>query len=83
MGFIKDSKQNAAAQHALPATQEGHAVMLNRFNVPATSSGFSGPVSGAAKVIEGIERHGWRLAQMACDEAQSKNGAVMLLFRRA
>lgn len=57
-------------------------MLLYRFNVPATSSGFSGPVSGAAEVIEGIEQQGWRLATKAYDEAQSKNGAVMLLFRR-
>ena len=40
-------------------------------------------MSGAAEVIEGIEKSGWRLAQMAYDGAPSKNGAVMLLFRRA
>ena len=83
MGLIKDVKTQSAGTDASSAAAEGRTVFLYRFNVPATSSGFSGPVSGAAEVIEGIEQSGWRLAQMAYDGAQSKNGAVMLLFRRA
>jgi hypothetical protein len=83
MGLIKDVKAQSAGTDASRAAAEGRTVFLYRFNVPATSSGFSGPVSGAAEVIEGIEQPGWRLAQMAYDGAQSKNGAVMLLFRRA
>jgi hypothetical protein len=51
--------------------------------VSATSPGFSGPISGAAEVIESIERAGWQLAQMAYDEKKSSNGAALLLFRRA
>jgi hypothetical protein len=82
MGLIKDTKTSTAAQHAARAAQEGRSIMLYRFNVPATSSGFSGPVSGAAEVVESIEQHGWQLSDMAYDGAQSKNGAVVLLFRR-
>lgn len=58
-------------------------MLVYRFDVPATSSGFSGPISGAAEVIEAIERQGWLLDHFAFDRAQSKNGAVLLLFRRA
>jgi hypothetical protein len=82
MGFVKESKQNTAVMHARRSAGEGHTVFLYRFDVPATSSGLSGPVSGAAEVIEGIEQQGWNLAEMAFDRAQSKNGAVLLLFRR-
>ncbi len=55
-------------------------MFLYRFNVPATSSEFSGPVEGAAEVIESVERAGWQLVDMAYDGAQSKNGAALLLF---
>lgn len=82
MGLIKDVKTSAAAQHAARAAQEGRTVFLYRFDIPATSSGFSGPVSGAAEVIEAAERQGWRLDNFAYDGAQSKHGAVLLLFRR-
>ena len=81
MGFIKDVKSQSAGQDAARAAREGRTVLLYRFNVPATSSGFSGPVSGAAEVIEGIEEQGWWLASMAYDSKQSAHGAVMLLFR--
>ncbi|HEY5397841.1 MAG TPA: hypothetical protein VIL16_20835 [Trebonia sp.] len=81
MGFIKDTKVGSAVTDAARAIQEGRTVFLYRFNVPASNSSFSGPVSGAAEVIEGIERRGWRLAEMAYDGKQSTNGAVMLLFR--
>ncbi len=49
-------------------------MLVYRFDVPATSSGFSGPISGAAEVIEAIERQGWLLDHFAFDRAQSKNG---------
>jgi hypothetical protein len=81
MGFIKDAKTGSAGTEAGRARQEGRSVFLYRYNVPATSSGFSGSVSGAAEVIETIEHAGWRLAEMAYDGQQSKNGAVLLLFR--
>ncbi len=81
MGFIKEAKQNVAKSHAERATSEGHSVFLYRFNVPLSSSGASGPVSGAAEVIETIEQAGWHLAEMAYDEQQSRHGAMMLLFR--
>ena len=42
-------------------------------------SGLSGPISGAAEVIEAIERQGWHLDHFGFDRAQSKNGAVLLL----
>ena len=83
MGIIKESKASTAAQHASRAASEGRTVFLYRFNVPATSSGWSGPVSGAAEVIEAIERNGWQLGDFAYERAQSDNGAVLLLFRRA
>jgi hypothetical protein len=83
MGFVKETKAATASSHAARSAQEGHSVLLYRFDVPSTSSGFSGPVSGAAEVIEAIERQGWQLDHFAFDHAQSKNGAVVLLFRRA
>ncbi len=82
MGFVKEAKANTAAQHAARARNEGRTVFLYRYNVPATSSGFSGPVEGAAEVIESVEQAGWALVQVAYDGAQSKNGAALLLFRR-
>lgn len=81
MGFIKDAKATTAANHAARARQEGRTVFLYRHNVPASSSGFSGPVTDTAEVIESIEQTGWQLAQIAYDGHQSKNGAVLLLFR--
>ena len=83
MGFIKESKAATASSHAARSAQEGHSVLLYRFDVPSSSSGFSGPISGAAEVIEAIERQGWHLDHFGFDRAQSKNGAVLLLFRRA
>jgi hypothetical protein len=83
MGFIKDTKANVAGSHAARAAQEGRRVLLYRYDVPATSSGFSGPVSGAAEVIESIEGQGWHLSDMAYDGKQARNGAVVLLFRRS
>lgn len=81
MGFIKEVKADTARNHATRAREEGRGVFLYRFDVPSTSSGFSGLVSGAAEVIEAIERTGWRLQHMAYDGHQSKNGAALLLFR--
>lgn len=81
MGFIKDAKIGSAATDAARARQEGRTIFVYRYNVPATSSGYSGSVSGAAEVIEGIEGKGWRLAEMAYDGKQSSNGAVLLVFR--
>jgi hypothetical protein len=83
MGIIKESKANTAGQHASRAAREGRTVFLYRFNVPSSSSGWSGPISGAAEVIEAIEKHGWQLGDFAYDRAQSENGAVLMLFRRA
>jgi len=83
MGLIKDVKAQSAGTDASRAAAEGRTVFLYRFSAPATTSGFSGPVSGTAEVIEGVEQSGWRLAQMASDGTQPKNGAVILLFRRA
>lgn len=81
MGFIRDAKVNVASDAAARARSEGRTVLVYRYNIPATSSGFSGPVAGAAEVIESVEQAGWVLQQIAYDGAQSKNGAVMLLFR--
>ena len=53
MGFIKQAKAGAAGSHAARARDEGHSVLVYRYNVPATSSGFRGPLDGAAEVIEG------------------------------
>lgn len=81
MGLIKDAKTGTATQHAARAREEGRTVFLYKFNVPSTSSRFSEPVSGAAEVIEGIERQGWILHQMAYDSQQGGHGSVLLLFR--
>jgi hypothetical protein len=83
MGLIKESKTNIAAAHATRAIQEGRSVLVYRYDVPATSSALSGPVSGAAEVIETIERTGWRLTDMTYGGHQARNGAVILLFRRS
>ena len=82
MGLIKDNKAATAGAHAARSASEGHTVLLYRFDVPWSSGGSSGPVSGAAEVIEEIEMEGWHLDQFAYDRAQSKNGAVLLVFRR-
>lgn len=82
MGIVKDAKANLARTEASRARTEGRAVFIYRCNVPAFGSGFSGSVSGAAEVIETIEAQGWSLADMAYDGAQSRNGALILLFRR-
>ena len=83
MGIFKDAKANVARTEAARAVSEGRAIFVYRCNVPAFSSGFSGSVSGAAEVIETIEGQGWSLSDMAYDGAQSRNGALVLLFRRA
>jgi len=49
MGLIKDTKTSIAASHATRAIQEGRRVLLYRYDVPTTSSGFSGPVSGVQR----------------------------------
>ena len=56
MGFIKEVKADTARNHATRAPEEGSGLVLYRFDVPSTSSGFSRPVSGAAEVIEAIEQ---------------------------
>jgi hypothetical protein len=81
MGLIKEVKADTGRKHATRAREEGRGVFLYRFDVPASGGGFSGPVSGAAEVIEAIERTGWRLQHMAYDAKQSSNGAALLLFR--
>ena len=83
MGIIKRAKSGTAAAHAEVAAEQGRTVLLYRFNVPASSSGWSGPIAGAAEVIEAIEEYGWRLDNFAFDRAQSSNGGVLLLFRLA
>ncbi len=80
--MIKDTKTSIAGSHAARAVQEGRTVLLYRYDVPSASSGFSGPISGAAEVIESIERAGWQLSNMAYDGKQARNGAVVVLFRR-
>jgi hypothetical protein len=82
LGIIKRAKSGTAAAHAEVAAEEGGSVLLYRFNIPATSSGWSGPIAGAAEVIEAIEEYGWQLDNFAFDRAQSSNGGVLLLFRR-
>jgi hypothetical protein len=83
MGWIKDAKANTAGRHAELAELEGQTVLVYRQNVPFSSSGSSGPVSTAAEVIESIESHGWALDSFAYDEQQARDGAMLLLFRRA
>ena len=83
MGIIKETKAATAASHARRSAGEGHTVLLYRFDVPWSSGGFSGPISGAAEVVEAIEKSGWQLDQFSFDRAQSSHGAVLLLFRRA
>lgn len=82
MGIIRQAKSGTAASHAALAAEDGRSVLLYRFNVPAMASGWSGPIGGAAEVIEAIEEYGWRLDNFAFDRAQSSHGAVLLLFRR-
>jgi len=72
----------AGAGDLVAAGEEGRTVLLYRYDVPSTSSDFS-PISGAAEVIESIERAGWHLSGMAYDGKQARNGAVVLLFRRS
>jgi hypothetical protein len=81
MGFIKEAKAETARKEATRARTEGRAVFIYRFNVPATSSGFSGPVSGAAEVIEAIEGVGWQMVHFGYDGKQSSNGALLMMFR--
>ena len=81
MAFTKTTA-NFAAVDATRAIQEGRTVFVYRYNVPFSSSNFSGSVSGAAEVIETIEAKGWALTQMAYDERQSSNGSALMLFRR-
>lgn len=81
MGLVKDVKSGTAAQHSARARQEGRTVFLYKFAVPSSSSRFSEPVSGAAEVIEAVERNGWLLHQMAYDSEQGSHGSVLLLFR--
>ena len=83
MGFIKDVKTSTAASHAARAIQEGRSVFLYRMAVPVSNPKFSAPVSGAAEVIESVERQGWHLQEMAFDGGQSANGGMLLLFRRS
>jgi hypothetical protein len=82
VGLFKETKAGTAELHAAQATAEGRTVLLYRYNIPPGSGHGSGPISGAAKVIEAAERQGWELGQMAYDRAGSSHGAVLLLFRR-
>jgi hypothetical protein len=82
MAFTK-TKANFAAVDATRAIQEGRTVFVYRYNVPFSSSSFSGSVSGVAEVIETIEAKGWALTQMAYYERQSSNGTALMLFRRS
>lgn len=81
MGIVKDVKAARADEHAARARAEGRTVFLYKLNMPATSSRFSEPVSGAAEVIEAVERQGWVLHQLAYDSRQGSNGSALLLFR--
>ena len=83
MGIIKETKVSVAHSEAARAVQEGRTAFVYRLNIPASSSGFSGSISGAAEVIESIEGNGWLLSNMAYDGRHSRNGALMLLFRRS
>src|ERR1700722_10605112 len=81
MGIIREAKAGTAADHAARARAEGRTAFLYKFSIPAGLVNFSGPIAGAAEVIESIELAGWALVDMAYDGAQRKNGSVLLLFR--
>jgi hypothetical protein len=67
------NKQVATSRHSRTRNREPAQV-----NVPATSSGFSGPVSGGAEVIESVERQGWRLSHMAYDLTCDMSPAMII-----
>jgi hypothetical protein len=50
--------------------------------VAATSSGWSGPIAGAAEVIEAIDAMAGSSVTSHTTGPQSQHGAVLLLFRR-
>jgi hypothetical protein len=79
--MIRDVKAGTAAQHAARARAEGRTAFLYRYSIPASSGHLSGPVGGAAEVIESVEKAGWVLVDMAFDGAQRKGGSVLMLFR--
>jgi len=81
MGIVKDAKANIAHQHAARAINEDRIVFVYKYAAGPTATNFSGPIAGAAEIIEAIESAGWRLHQMTYDEG-AKHGAVVLLFRR-
>lgn len=85
MSFVTNKKAAKAADardFAMIAAQDGRGVMLYRFDIPASRSGWSGPIDDGSAVIDAVERVGWRLQHMAYDPRQSQNGALLLLFRR-
>ena len=81
MGIVRDAKASTAAQHAARARNEGHTAFLYKYSIPSGLVNFSGPIAGAAEVIESVEQAGWVLVDMAYDGAARKNGSVLLLFR--
>lgn len=82
MGMLRDVKVNTAATHAQRAEEQRHTTFLYRQNIPHTAPGLSGPIGDFAEVIEAIEASRyWRLVDTMFDGQQSKNGAVILLFR--
>jgi len=83
MGLVKETKAGVGRTEAARARSEGRTVFVYRCNVPAFRSGFSGSISGAAEVIESIEGQGWSLSEFAYDGAQSRNGALVMMFRRS
>lgn len=74
-------KADTAAEVAAKARSAGRTVYVYRFGMPMFDAAGSGPVAGAAEVIEKIEQAGWVLQQMAFDGHHGKHGAVLLLFR--
>jgi hypothetical protein len=83
MGFIKDSKSNAIAQHARRAVEEGRTIFLAQFRGSiGHSPSLTRPIADVAEMIEAVESLGWRVSEFT-SVPYKDNMTVVCLFRRA
>ncbi len=81
MGLIKTVKTIAAGADAKRARDERHTIYVHRFGMPGIGTYSSSSVSGAADVIEIIERVGWKLEHMTFSAETRAQGALVMMFR--
>jgi hypothetical protein len=86
MGFINDTKAQAAGNEARKAAEKGQQVLVYKFIEANTNSKATAPMTGIADQIEAVEAEGWTMYNMAVGEGKTLGGeriAVVCLFRRS